>query len=208
VARTASARPALCSGRAARRSAPELLEQCRLDVVGAHPARAGDEGLHLAAPDEATAAELDALELPGPGPRADRLGPEADVGGLEDLARLGQRDPVGRSGCHQSPEDDAGADDDELVDDSDEPDEPDEPDPDDEDEEDDDSLDELEVAASSFFVDGERLDAELARSFLAQPEPLKWIVGGANAFVIVPSAPQFGQNLGPPSWIPWTTSVR
>jgi hypothetical protein len=67
------------------------------------------------------------------------------------------------------------------------------------------------AALSSFFDDedeDDRPDAALDRSFLAQPEPLKWIVGGANAFVIVPSAPQLGQNLGPLSWIPWTTSVR
>jgi hypothetical protein len=64
-----------------------------------------------------------------------------------------------------------------------------------------------DVVASSFFVDVERLELAVDRSFFAQPEPLKWIVGGANAFVIVPSAPQLGQNLGPPSWIPWTTSV-
>jgi hypothetical protein len=46
------------------------------------------------------------------------------------------------------------------------------------------------------------------RSFLAQPEPLKWIAGVVNAFVIVPSAPHSGQNRGPWSLIPWTTSVR
>jgi hypothetical protein len=68
---------------------------------------------------------------------------------------------------------------------------------------------EADVDASSFFDDdADRLAAELDRSFFAQPEPLKWIVGGANAFVIVPSAPQFGQNLGPASLIPCTTSVR
>jgi hypothetical protein len=60
-------------------------------------------------------------------------------------------------------------------------------------------------AASSFFAELERDDVE--RSFFAQPDPLKWIVGGANALVIVPSAPHSGQNLGPWSWIPWTTSV-
>jgi len=64
---------------------------------------------------------------------------------------------------------------------------------------------------SSFFVDDDdRLEPllELERSFFAQPVPLKWIVGGAKAFVIVPSAPHSGQNLGPGSLIPWTTSVR
>ena len=68
------------------------------------------------------------------------------------------------------------------------------------------------LALSSFFDDDddERLELllELERSFFAQPVPLKWIVGGAKAFVIVPSAPHSGQNLGPGSLIPWTTSVR
>ena len=62
------------------------------------------------------------------------------------------------------------------------------------------------VVESSFFDDADR-DAE-ERSFFAQPEPLKWKVGGVNAFVMVPSAPHSGQNLGPWSLIPWTTSVR
>lgn len=46
------------------------------------------------------------------------------------------------------------------------------------------------------------------RSFLAQPEPLKWTVGVDMAFFIEPSAPQEGQNLGPASLMPWITSVR
>jgi hypothetical protein len=46
------------------------------------------------------------------------------------------------------------------------------------------------------------------RSFLAQPDPLKWTVGAENAFVSVPSAPQLGQNRGPASLMPWITSVR
>jgi hypothetical protein len=46
------------------------------------------------------------------------------------------------------------------------------------------------------------------RSFLAQPEPLKWTVGAENAFVRVPSAPHAGQNRGPASLMPWITSVR
>jgi len=62
------------------------------------------------------------------------------------------------------------------------------------------------VVESPFFEDADR-DAE-ERSFFAQPEPLKWKVGGVNAFVMVPSAPHSGQNLGPWSLIPWTTSVR
>ena len=62
------------------------------------------------------------------------------------------------------------------------------------------------AGVSSFFDEVDR-DAD-ERSFFAQPEPLKWIAGVVNAFVIVPSAPHSGQNFGPPSWIPWTTSVR
>lgn len=45
------------------------------------------------------------------------------------------------------------------------------------------------------------------RSFFAQPEPLKWTVGGANAFRSVPSAPHAGQNRGPGASMPWITSV-
>jgi hypothetical protein len=46
------------------------------------------------------------------------------------------------------------------------------------------------------------------RSFFAQPEPLKWTAGVVSALRSVPSAPQFGQNLGPGSLMPWITSVR
>jgi hypothetical protein len=46
------------------------------------------------------------------------------------------------------------------------------------------------------------------RSFLAQPEPLKWIDGAENRLRIVPSRPQAGQNLGPGSLIPWRMSAR
>jgi len=42
---------------------------------------------------------------------------------------------------------------------------------------------------------------------LAQPEPLKWIVGGLNALRRVPTAPQAGQALGAPPLIEWTISV-
>jgi len=45
------------------------------------------------------------------------------------------------------------------------------------------------------------------RSFLAQPEPLKWIVGGLNALRSVPTAPQAGHALGGPALIEWTISV-
>ncbi len=46
------------------------------------------------------------------------------------------------------------------------------------------------------------------RSFLAQPEPLKWIAGVESALRIVPSAPHEGQKRGPGSLMPWITSVR
>jgi hypothetical protein len=46
------------------------------------------------------------------------------------------------------------------------------------------------------------------RSFFAQPEPRKWIVGGANCLRIVPSAPHDGQKLGPDSLMPWRMSAR
>jgi hypothetical protein len=42
--------------------------------------------------------------------------------------------------------------------------------------------------------------AEVAeRSFFAQPEPLKWMVGLPIAFRSVPIRPQFGQVVGPAS---------
>jgi hypothetical protein len=49
---------------------------------------------------------------------------------------------------------------------------------------------------------------ELPRSFFAQPDPLKWIVGGANSLRIVPSSPHEGQKSGPGSFRPWRISVR
>jgi hypothetical protein len=49
---------------------------------------------------------------------------------------------------------------------------------------------------------------ELPRSFLAQPDPLKWIVGGANSLRIVPASPHEGQKSGPGSFRPCRMSVR
>ncbi len=46
------------------------------------------------------------------------------------------------------------------------------------------------------------------RSFFAQPDPLKWIVGAENCLRIVPSAPHDGQKWGPGSLIPWRMSAR
>ena len=53
-----------------------------------------------------------------------------------------------------------------------------------------------------------RVALELPRSFFAQPEPLKWIVGGANSLRIVPSRPHDRQKFGPGSLIPWRMSAR
>ena len=53
-----------------------------------------------------------------------------------------------------------------------------------------------------------RVELELALSFFAQPDPLKWIVGGANTLRIVFSRPQLGQKCGPGSLIPWRMSAR
>jgi len=48
---------------------------------------------------------------------------------------------------------------------------------------------------------------EACRSFLAQPEPLKWIVGGEKAFFTGPR-PHNAHAVGPSSWTPRTTSKR
>ncbi len=53
-----------------------------------------------------------------------------------------------------------------------------------------------------------RVALALPRSFLAQPEPLKWIVGAANCLRRVPSRPHDGQNCGAGSLIPWRMSAR
>jgi hypothetical protein len=105
------------------------------------------------------------------------------------------------------PEDDDGADDEpdpepSPDDEEDEPDpsEPDEPDPSEPDEPE--PSDPFELPDD--FVPG--LDPP--RSFFAHPDPLKWIVGGANSFRIVPSLPHDGQNCGPGSLRPWRMSVR
>jgi len=64
----------------------------------------------------------------------------------------------------------------------------------------------VEAPSLPFVV--EALGALVARrSFLAQPEPLKWIVGALNAFFIGP-LPQTGQVVGGSAWTPWTTSKR
>jgi hypothetical protein len=55
------------------------------------------------------------------------------------------------------------------------------------------------------------LDLALAeaveRSFLAQPEPLKWTAEVTIRLRIEPSTPQLGQKCGPGSLMPWITST-
>jgi len=71
-----------------------------------------------------------------------------------------------------------------------------------------DSVDELAVAVSpASLFSLEVLRAADRRSFFAQPEPLKWIAGGAKALRTGP-LPHNGQVLGPSSWTPWITSNR
>jgi hypothetical protein len=89
------------------------------------------------------------------------------------------------------------------VDDPDEPAPPDEPDP----------LDALEPSDVESAESPDALEDEpglrvAARSFFAQPLPLKTMAGGANPFFRVPSAPHSGQNAGAGSLIPWRMSVR
>jgi hypothetical protein len=45
------------------------------------------------------------------------------------------------------------------------------------------------------------------RSFFAQPDPLKWIAGAANAFLSGPP-PHSGQTVGSGEWTPRRTSDR
>jgi hypothetical protein len=46
-----------------------------------------------------------------------------------------------------------------------------------------------------------------ARSFFAQPMPLKCTAGVLKPLCSVPSAPQAGQKRGPSALMPWITSV-
>ena len=70
------------------------------------------------------------------------------------------------------------------------------------------SLEEEAPSLDDFELEDDREALELPRSFFAQPEPLKWIVGGANSLRIVPSSPHDGQKRGPGSFRPWRMSVR
>jgi len=75
-----------------------------------------------------------------------------------------------------------------------------------------DPLDALSEPAPSELLpalaDSRDLDLAAApRSFLAQPLPLKWIVGGAKA-LRTGEAPQMGHAVGPSAVTEWTTSKR
>jgi hypothetical protein len=63
------------------------------------------------------------------------------------------------------------------------------------------------VSLESPSEDEPRLFAAARRSFFAQPDPLKWIAGAANAFRTGP-LPQSGQCSGAGSSRPWMTSNR
>jgi hypothetical protein len=59
-----------------------------------------------------------------------------------------------------------------------------------------------DVPASAGLASAAEADRRLAlRSFFAQPDPLKWIVGGANALRTWFEW-QTGQVFGPSSWTP------
>jgi hypothetical protein len=64
----------------------------------------------------------------------------------------------------------------------------------------------LEVPLSD-PLDDDAFRALAPRSFFAQPEPLKWIVGALNAFR-TSWLPQTGQLVGLASYTPWSTSKR
>jgi hypothetical protein len=49
--------------------------------------------------------------------------------------------------------------------------------------------------------------AAARRSFFAQPEPLKWMAGGAKA-LRTGAPPHSGHAVGPSAWTPWMTSNR
>ena len=92
------------------------------------------------------------------------------------------------------------------------PDDPDEPDDDPDDPEPDDAPSPEDDPPSLAPSPEDERDAFVPdeadpRSFFAQPEPLKWIVGGANCLRSVFSAPHAGQKTGAGSLIPWRMSV-
>src|SRR5215210_9444571 len=100
--RTRSAADRMAGGgvmrsRAVAASAPQVLEQARLELLRADAARRRDETADLAASHETSSAQLDALELSASRPRPDRCRAELHVRCVEDRSGLGESDPV-RSG--------------------------------------------------------------------------------------------------------------
>jgi len=145
-----------------------------------------------------------------------------DVRGLEDLGRLGEADPVRRRPRHQpgslEPEDDDDPDDSFGLEPDDsvvpEPDDSFGPEPVDEDEPDPDPSESFFAGAAPSPLEdppSEPLDDDFRalapRSFFAQPDPLKWIVGAVNA-LRTSWLPQIGQLVGPASLTPCSTSNR
>jgi hypothetical protein len=215
-------------------SAGHVLEEAGLEIGGVDPPRRREQRPDFAAPDEPPTADLDALELPAPGPAADRLAAKADVGRGQQIGGFGKGDPVGRCAGHprQSAEPEPEPDPDPelepelelepLADDDEDP-EPsvffvaagllsvpldfslDDPPPV-PDEPSDEPLD-LDSLVSPLSFERAAARTLEPRSFFAQPLPLKWIDGAEKTFVIVPSAPHSGQKRGPSASIPWTTSV-
>jgi hypothetical protein len=124
-------------------------------------------------------------------------------------------EPEDREESERGPEDsERDEPEDSEPDDEPEPDPEPSPDDDDEDEEPDPSEpdpsepDEPDPSAPFEPADALVPGLEPPRSFFAHPEPLKWMVGGANSLRIVPSLPHDGQNCGPGSLRPWRMSVR
>lgn len=191
----------------------ELLEEPWLEVSRSDVARGRHQCPDLASPDEATPAKLDALQSPGPGPAPDRVRPEVNIRRGQDLDGFAQADPVRRRRHGQSADegDEVGGvaaltgNDSGLalgappspsptLSDFGEPPSP---------------LDPLAGPDSPGSLESVAFDGRRPplRSFLAQPEPLKWIVGGLNALLNVPTAPQAGQALGAPALMECTISV-
>jgi hypothetical protein len=119
-------------------------------------------------------------------------------------------EPEDREESERGPEDsERDEPEDSEPDDEPEPDPEPSPDDDEEDEEPDPSEpDEPDPSATFEPADALVPGLEPPRSFFAHPEPLKWMVGGANSLRIVPSLPHDGQNCGPGSLRPWRMSVR
>jgi hypothetical protein len=69
----------------------------------------------------------------------------------------------------------------------------------------------VEVPPSLDFESPDELDdadaVDARRSFLAQPDPLKWTAGALTALRSGPP-PQSGQAVGGSAWTPWTISDR